>query len=86
MRHSKTILEAEFKIHVCVENNVTLNALGKKWKGTARRLRNVLLVALSTGTGSGLIVDGELYTGSREFLSQNEIDIELKEIFEGLED
>ncbi|HBT38936.1 MAG: ROK family protein [Thermotoga sp. 50_1627] len=61
----ETMLEAKFGVPVFVENDVTLNALGEMWKGAARGLRNVLLVALGTGTGAGLILDGSLYTGAR---------------------
>jgi len=61
----KKILETKFNVPVFVENDVTLNALGEMWKGAARGLRNVLLVALGTGTGAGLILNGTLYTGAR---------------------
>lgn len=61
----REMLEGKLGLPVFVENDVTLNALGEMWKGSAKGLRNVLLVSLGTGTGAGLVLNRSLYTGSK---------------------
>lgn len=48
---------------VVLENDVNLGAVGEKWIGQGRGVDNLAYVALGTGTGSGLIVGGELLRG-----------------------
>jgi glucokinase len=61
----KKILEDEFHIDVIVENDVNLAALGEYWKGAGRSIeKNMLFVSIGTGIGAGLILNGELYSGS----------------------
>lgn len=61
----KEMLERRLGLPVFVENDVTLNALGEMWKGSAKSLKNVLLVSLGTGTGAGIVLNRSLYTGSK---------------------
>lgn len=60
----KTMLEDDFNIPVIVSNDVTLNAYGEIWKGAAKDKENVFLIAIGTGTGSGLVLNGNLYPGA----------------------
>jgi len=60
----KEALQNAFKKPVLLGNDVTLNALGEMWKGSAKGKKNLLLVSLGTGTGMGIIINGELYEGS----------------------
>lgn len=60
----KSFVEKKFATPTFVSNDVTLNALGELWTGSARGCRNVFLTALGTGTGAGLIINNELYEGS----------------------
>lgn len=60
----KSMLEKDFNVPVIVSNDVTLNAYGEIWKGAAADKKNVFLIAIGTGTGSGLVINGELYPGA----------------------
>lgn len=49
---------------VVVHNDVDAHALGEAWLGAARTAASTLLVAVGTGIGGAIIVDGSLRTGS----------------------
>jgi predicted NBD/HSP70 family sugar kinase len=49
---------------VAIENDVNLAVLGEAWQGCARGCQNVAFVALGTGVGLGLIINGKLARGS----------------------
>jgi len=61
----KRDFERLVRLPVFVGNDVTLNALGELWKGVANGYKNFLMVSLGTGTGAGIVINGELYEGSR---------------------
>ncbi|MBO8168049.1 MAG: ROK family protein [Thermoanaerobacteraceae bacterium] len=48
---------------VYCHNDANLAALGEWWQGSGREMQNLLMVTIGTGIGSGLILDGKLYTG-----------------------
>ncbi len=50
-----------------VGNDANLAALGEARAGAARGRKNVLLLTLGTGIGSGLVLDGKLWEGSRGY-------------------
>ncbi|MHB8618181.1 MAG: ROK family protein [Chloroflexota bacterium] len=58
------IVEDALQVPVRVTNDGHAMALGELRFGAARRARNALGVTLGTGIGGGVIVDGELFTGS----------------------
>ena len=62
--HLKDILEAEFGLPVCVNNDANCFALGEQRCGAGKPYRNVIGVTLGTGVGAGLIINNELYCGS----------------------
>jgi predicted NBD/HSP70 family sugar kinase len=49
---------------VAIENDVNLAVLGEAWQGCARGCQNAAFLALGTGVGLGLIVNGKLVRGS----------------------
>lgn len=55
---------AIFRVPVAVEQDARAAARGESWRGSARRLRNFVFIALGTGVGAGLMVDGQLHLGS----------------------
>lgn len=61
--HLKELLEAHFGIPVHVNNDCNCFAMGVCRYGEARGFRDVVCVALGTGVGAGLVVDGKLYCG-----------------------
>lgn len=59
----KGYLEERLKKPVILENDANAGALGEKWLGAARGMRNFMLVTLGTGVGSGLVLNGRLWRG-----------------------
>ena len=63
-------LAGEFEKHlnkqVKVDNDVNVITLGEMWKGAAQGYKNVLGLAIGTGIGGGVIVDGKLVSGKNE--------------------
>ncbi len=49
---------------VYAHNDANLAALGEWWQGSGKGMENLLMVTIGTGIGSGLILDGKLYTGA----------------------
>jgi len=62
----KARLAERYSLPVTVDNDVNLAALGELWFGVGQNTQNMVLVALSTGIGSGIIIDGALYRGASE--------------------
>ena len=56
-------LEKEFRVPVCLENDANMAAIGEHWRGVARDARSFVFIALGTGIGSGIFIDGRLYRG-----------------------
>lgn len=59
-------LQEHFKLPVTVDNDVNLAALGELWYGEGQHAQNMILIAIGTGIGAGIIIDGALYRGSHE--------------------
>lgn len=51
---------------VFVENDVNLLALGESWRGAGQNARNLAVIALGTGMGAGLVLEGKLFRGANE--------------------
>jgi len=45
-------------------NDANVAALGEMWKGGGKGYRNLVAVTLGTGVGGGIIINGEIMTGS----------------------
>lgn len=59
----KKRLTTALDIPVFFENDANIAALGELWTGAGKGLTNFLLCTLGTGIGSGLILNGNLWTG-----------------------
>lgn len=83
----RDLVERRFGVPVFVEQDANAAALGEKWRGAARQMNNFAFVALGTGIGVGLVLNGRLHRGfhhaagevgnlvmGREFLGQREAD------------
>ncbi len=58
-------LRGRFGPDVAIENDVNLAMLGEHALGCASGCRNAAFLALGTGTGLGLLIDGQLFRGAR---------------------
>ncbi|GLW70832.1 transcriptional regulator [Kitasatospora phosalacinea] len=58
-------LEQLLGVPVAVDNDVHAHALGEAWTGAARGARCVLLVAVGTGVGGSLLIEGRVHHGAR---------------------
>jgi glucokinase len=59
-------LQDHFKLPVVVDNDVNLAVLGEQWFGAGRGVNNLVLLAMGTGLGAGLVIDGVIYRGHHE--------------------
>lgn len=60
----KALFEEHFKLPITVENDANISALGEGQWGIAKGLKDYIVVTLGTGVGTGIIVNGQLLTGS----------------------
>lgn len=61
----KRILQKQFKCPVFIENDANAAALGEKHFGAGRGVENFVYITVSTGVGSGIVVNGRLARGAR---------------------
>lgn len=59
-------LRKHFRLPVVVESDRNAFVMGETWKGAARGSRNAIFVAVGTGIGAGILVDGHLLRGHGE--------------------
>jgi predicted NBD/HSP70 family sugar kinase len=63
--HVLDYLRGRFGPGVEIENDVNLAMLGEQTLGCASRCRHAAFLALGTGAGLGLLIDGKLFRGAR---------------------
>lgn len=61
--HLKEILEKEFGVRVCVNNDANCFALGEFHSGAVKNYKSMVGLTLGTGVGAGIIIEGKLYNG-----------------------
>jgi len=54
------------EIPLCIESDRSCCILGEVWKGAAKGCRNAVFLAVGTGIGAGVVVDGRLLRGARD--------------------
>jgi glucokinase len=62
----KERLAERYRLPITIDNDVNLAALGELWYGAGQGATNLVLIAIGTGIGAGVIVDRTLYRGSSE--------------------
>lgn len=60
----KKNLEATTGLPVAIDNDANCAALGEMWKGSGQGARNLVLVTLGTGIGSGIVINGHIVHGA----------------------
>jgi len=59
------ILEAKIGLPTVVENDANCAGLGEAWCGAGRGFSSSILLTLGTGVGGAIILDNQLFAGSR---------------------
>ena len=60
----RKIASEYFPFPIYVENDVNTSVLGEQWLGAGKSLQNLIFIAIGTGIGSGMIINGKLFRGS----------------------
>jgi glucokinase len=60
----RSYLVKRYHVPAFVERDANCGAIGEKWRGAARSLEDFVFLALGTGVGAGLFVEGRLYRGT----------------------
>jgi glucokinase len=63
----RDVMSERLGLRVIVDNDANAALLAEARFGAARDCAHVVLVALGTGIGSGLLLDGQIYRGSQGF-------------------
>lgn len=59
------VMRERLGMPVWLENDANAGALGENRYGAGRGTRHMLYITVSTGVGGGIIIDGDLYRGTR---------------------
>lgn len=62
----KERLSKRFAYPLVIENDVNLAALGEYWFGVTTRFANLVLIAIGTGIGAGIILSGTVLPGAHQ--------------------
>jgi glucokinase len=60
----RDLLEDRTGISTTIENDVNLAALGEHWYGMARGVSDFVFLAVGTGVGAGIVMNGKLHHGA----------------------
>ena len=61
--HLKQVVENKYKVNTYVNNDANCFVLGVRKFGVGSGYKNIVGVTLGTGVGTGIIINGSLYTG-----------------------
>lgn len=65
-----SMLRRRWNVPLAIENDANMAALGEGWNGSAAGLQTFIFIALGTGIGAGLVVDGRLWRGAHLFAGE----------------
>lgn len=64
------LLSSRLQLPVISANDANLIALGEVWAGAGQGMQSAVVITIGTGLGSGLILDGKLWTGAGGFAAE----------------
>jgi len=64
------LLSSRLQLPVVSANDANLIALGEVWAGAGQGMQSAVVITIGTGLGSGLILDGKLWTGAGGFAAE----------------
>jgi glucokinase len=59
----RTLLEDTFSVPAAVDNDVNLAAIGESWTGAAKGARDFVFLAIGTGIGASIVLNGNSHRG-----------------------
>jgi glucokinase len=59
----RELLESRLGIPAAVDNDVNVAAIGESWMGAAKQAGDFVFVAIGSGVGAGIVLNGRLYHG-----------------------
>jgi glucokinase len=62
----KELGEVAGPVPVTIDNDRACSILGEQWKGNAKGCKNAIFIAVGTGIGAGILVDGNVLRGSND--------------------
>jgi glucokinase len=65
----ETLLDI-YTVEVIIENDANAAGLAEVKMGSAKGLKDILYVTISTGIGTGIIIDGKIYQGKNGFAGE----------------
>jgi glucokinase len=60
----EAVLGAPRGVPVAMENDANAAAIGERWLGAAKGLDDFVFIAMGTGIGAGVVIDGKLHRGA----------------------
>lgn len=60
----RMMIERELGVSALVENDTNLAAVGEHWRGSAWGVEDFIFIALGTGVGAGIYINGRLHHGA----------------------
>ncbi|RIV26182.1 ROK family transcriptional regulator [Alicyclobacillaceae bacterium I2511] len=55
---------------IFVDNDVNMGVIGECWRGNGTGFSNVTLLAIGTGIGAGIVINGQVYRGATGFAGE----------------
>ena len=59
----REIVRRELGVPAFIDNDANAGALGERWRGAAKKMHNFVFLALGTGVGAGVVVNGRIHRG-----------------------
>ena len=59
----RDLLTRQLNVPVFADQDAKVAALGERWRGCAKEINNFVFLALGTGIGAGVVVNGRLHRG-----------------------
>ncbi|MGD0910885.1 MAG: ROK family protein [Terracidiphilus sp.] len=61
----RALIEKELNVPVIIDNDVNMAATGEQWFGNAKDAADFVFLAIGTGIGAGIVLNGKLHRGNR---------------------
>jgi len=58
-------LHKKYGVPLYIDNDANLGALAEYWWGSGKNAKNLIFIKISHGIGAGIILDGEIYRGTK---------------------